>query len=460
MIKTKSLRMRLTLWYSTVLVSLIVIFFIVLYSFVNNRLQSFLKAELLEEITEIEKTIKEDADGSDELTENDSDMSASLFKIVGAQGKVFISDGWIRCGLDSLVKALNERDGIRTLSDGKGYYLFKQDILQWQDQQWVIQCAVDRMAIRRNMRALLAFLMIGVPLAIALSLIAGNFLATRLLAPIGAMASKAEVITAEHLDQRLPVVNPDDELGQLAVIFNKMLDQLQSSFESMRRFTSDASHELRTPLTAMKSTGEVALRQSRPDQQYRDVIGSMLEEVERLSKLVENLLLLTRGDYDDLRSNAEILSLGAVAEEAFEDLMVLAEEKQQKIRFDSSHAIVTRADRQMLRQAVYNILDNAIKYTPEGGTLSIRVFKTNDHQAAVEIADTGIGIAPDQQQHLFERFYRTDSGRSAKFGGYGLGLAIAQQAIRRNGGRIEMRSEPGKGSVFTIILPCLDQMET
>jgi signal transduction histidine kinase len=265
------------------------------------------------------------------------------------------------------------------------------------------------------------------------------------------MASKAKEISAEHLDQRLPVSHPNDELGRLAVVFNQTLERLQSSFESMSRFTSDASHELRTPLTAIRSVGEVALRRTLSEADYRDTIGSMLEEVERLSILVENLLILTRNDR--IQSKPEKISLDMLAKETVENLKVLMEEKHQKMMVEFLSNVFISANQHALRQAMTNILDNAIKYTPEGGTISIRILETNDRNAVFEVSDTGRGISKDHLDKIFERFYRVDAGRSRETGGYGLGLAIAQQAVRRNGGRIEVESEAGRGSVFRIVLP-------
>jgi heavy metal sensor kinase len=270
------------------------------------------------------------------------------------------------------------------------------------------------------------------------------------------MADKAKEITAERLEERLPVTNPDDEIGRMAAVFNETLGRLHASFENLRRFTSDASHELRTPLTVIRTVGEVSLQKPLSAGEYRDVIGSMLEEAERLALLVENLLTLTRADHGRSSMKREPVSIDSLVKEAVDDLSVLAEEKKQILSLETTSAMEISADRSFLRQALINLTDNAIKYTPEKGRIQVKTGTQGRSEAVIEVVDNGMGISREHIGQIFERFYRVDKGRSRETGGTGLGLSIARQAVEANGGRIEVESSKDRGSTFRIVIPLKD----
>src|SRR2546426_5414077 len=216
----------------------------------------------------------------------------------------------------------------------------------------LVQVARSEGPIAQNLNQLIYILFLGLPGAVAISGLGGYLLARRALAPIERMSERARSINAERLNDRLPVDNPDDELGRLATVFNDTLTRLESSFDQMRRFTADASHELRTPLTAIRSVGEVGLRGRRDEAAYREIIGSMLEEVDRLALLVDRLLTFSRADTGQTKLSVDIVHLPELAEEVAEQLGVLAEEKNQSIqvRFDMVPRWI--GDRVVLRQAL------------------------------------------------------------------------------------------------------------
>jgi heavy metal sensor kinase len=270
------------------------------------------------------------------------------------------------------------------------------------------------------------------------------------------MAEKAREITAESLAQRLPVDNAQDEFGRLATVFNDTLSRLQDAFERLRRFTADASHELRTPLTAMRSVGEVALRNTLDAAAYRDVIGSMLEEVDRLTRLVENLLILTRADSGKIQLARETLDLGALAGDAIDQLRVLADEKQQDLMLRVPIRVHATGDAALVHHALMNLIHNAIKYTPNGGTITVDVNAMSSGQVVIEVRDTGPGIPATHRDRIFDRFYRVEASRSREEGGVGLGLSIARWAIEANGGQIELASDGASGSLFRVTLPPAD----
>ena len=317
----------------------------------------------------------------------------------------------------------------------------------------MLQVARSEASMRRQLTELLLLLVFGLPLGVAMAGVGGYVLAHKALAPVDLMASRARAITADRLSDRLPVANPRDELGRLATVFNQTLERLESSFEQMRRFTADVSHELRTPLTAIRVVGEVALRDDRDAAAYRTVIGSMLEEVDRLSILVDRLLTLSRAQTGEEKLSREIVALADLAEEVVAELGVLAEEKQQDLRIEAHGGPRTLGDRIVLRQAITNLIDNAIKYTPSGGKICVRVLQTAE-AAVLEVRDTGPGIPKDVQTHIFDRFSPASAPlrtmRAA--GGWGLGLAIARWAVEANGGTISATSS-SEGSEFRLTLP-------
>jgi len=299
-------------------------------------------------------------------------------------------------------------------------------------------------------------LVVGLPLALGLAGIGGYHLARRALGPVERMARRAREINAEQLDARIDIENPHDELGLLAQALNETLSRLQLSFEQLKRFTSDASHELRTPLTAIRSVGEVGLQQEGDHDHYREVIGSMLEETERLSRLVESLLTISRADSGQIQLQQATIPLVPVVEEASSLLDVLAEEKGQTVSFEGDSSIRVKADTVILRQVVINLLDNAIKYSPRKGHISVRVCRCDTHTACVEVEDCGPGIAPEHRDKVFDRFYRIDEARSREAGGAGLGLALAKWGAEAHGGRLELDSTTA-GCIFRLLLPvCSD----
>lgn len=318
-------------------------------------------------------------------------------------------------------------------------------------QQVIIQVGRSEAPLREALTELLLVLVLGLPLSVAAAGLGGYWLARGALAPVDRMAERARAITAERLGERLPVDNPADELGRLATVFNATLGRLEASFDEMRRFTANVSHELRTPLTAIRSVGEVGLRGPRDAAGYRAVIGSMLEDANRLTNLVDRLLTLSRADTGEVTVAREPVDLAELAGHVAADLGVLAEEKQQALDVELAGPAEVRGDRIVLRQALINLVDNAIKYTPRGGRIGMRV-STAGGQALLDVSDTGRGIPPEHHERVFDRFYR-GSHPGAGEAGAGLGLAIAKWAVEANRGTLTYEPAAGGGSLFRIRLP-------
>ncbi len=266
------------------------------------------------------------------------------------------------------------------------------------------------------------------------------------------MARQAEQITAGHLNERLPAGRADDELGHLARVFNDLLSRLERSFDQLRRFTSDASHELRTPLASIRSVGEVGLQKGGTVEDHREVIGSMLEEVNHLTSLVENLLTVARADSGQIPIHPSVFRAMDLAREAGGLLEVLIEDKNQQLSYEGEQEVNLEGDRLLLRQALVNIIHNAVKYSPSGGTIRVRVVSEVDGSVRFEIADTGPGISPEHASKIFDRFYRIDGARSQNAGGAGLGLSIAKWAVQAHQGEIQLKNAD-EGCLFQIRLP-------
>jgi heavy metal sensor kinase len=304
--------------------------------------------------------------------------------------------------------------------------------------------------LREEFGALLAIFLFSIPVAVLAAAGVGYVVAARALAPIARLAERARQINADRLREPLPVENPHDELGEMAGVLNETFGRIELAFEQLRRFTADASHELRTPLTAIRSVGEVGLQQARDAEAYREVIGSMLEEADRLAQLVDELLTLSRFDSGKVILRPDHFDLRDLAVEVVEHLQVLAEEKDVVVEVQAPEPVAVYLDRLVLRQAAINLLDNAIKYAQ--GRVRVAVARQGA-TAVLTVGDDGPGIAPEHHARIFDRFYRVDEGRAREVGGTGLGLAIARWVVSANGGRIDLSSEPGAGARFTIVVP-------
>jgi heavy metal sensor kinase len=305
--------------------------------------------------------------------------------------------------------------------------------------------------IRQQLDEILVVLVLGLPFIVVPAGLGGYVLARRALAPIDHLARDARRITAERLHERLSVPNEHDEVGRLAAVINDTFARLEASFDQLRRFTADASHELRTPLAVIRGTGELGLGETRTAAEYKDAIGSMLEEVDRLTRLVDTLLQLSRGDAGTIRLVPTHIDLGDLAREVVASLGILAEERHQQFAVDGALGITVLADRLVVREAIANIVDNAIKYGPSGSTITLTV-NGDTRSGWLAVTDEGPGIAPEHRGRIFDRFYRVDEGRARQMGGTGLGLAIAKWAIEANGGHIVLESSV-QGSTFRVVLP-------
>jgi heavy metal sensor kinase len=322
----------------------------------------------------------------------------------------------------------------------------------------VIRLAYSTEPLKLRLIQLLGVLAIILPFALIVAGFAGYRVAGKALDPLEGMARLTEHITASRLNERIPVQNPADELGHMARVLNGLLERLEESFEKLQRFTSDVSHELRTPLAAMRSVGEVGLQEDRDAAKYRDIIGSMLEEVARLTAMVDTLLTIAHADSGVIELHRAVFPFMDMVQESVAVVGVLAEEKGQTVSLAGDAGIQVWADHAFLRMAIVNLLDNAVKYSPAGSAIRLSLHPasgTSDSRHFVEltIEDEGPGIPSNARERVFDRFYRLDEARGRDAGGVGLGLPIAKWAVEAHGGEISVRSGESCGAIFCVWLP-------
>ena len=296
---------------------------------------------------------------------------------------------------------------------------------------------------------------LAVPLALLLAGVGGYLLARRSLAPVMAMSDRAERVGAESLGERLPVANPNDELGRLAGVFNGLLDRLETAFTRQRAFIADASHELRTPVSILRTEADVALSKPRTGEEYREALEVMREETVRLSRIVNDLFTLARVDSGQVGPRRERFYLEETISDSVRSVRALAEDRGVTLAFTPTAEAPMVGDEGLVRHAILNLLDNALKHTPPRGAVSVELTCV-DAQHRISVRDTGEGIPPDAAPHVFDRFYRAERARprpASTLTGAGLGLAIARWCVEVHGGALELTSPGPGGTVFTILLP-------
>jgi heavy metal sensor kinase len=319
-------------------------------------------------------------------------------------------------------------------------------------KQFLVEVGTSLEPIRNVLRRLVILLGFGLTTMVGVASGGGYFLVRKALAPVDEISSSAERITMHNLKERLPLTPTGDELERLAISLNHMIARLDDAFDQNRRFIADASHELRTPLTIMRGELESIIEGSCPPSDLQATVTSVVEEVARLARIVEGLFGISRLDAGEAQNEWVQFDLAALAITTAEQMCLLAEDKGISISTNAPHEVSVRGDRARLKQVVVNLLDNAIKYTPEQGRIRLSVVAADD-KAVLEVEDNGIGIPAEAQPHIFERFFRVDAARSRDAGGAGLGLSIVKSISTAHGGRINFQSNEGKGSCFKLELP-------
>lgn len=467
-LRPRHLRTRLTLWYVSVLAALLIFAWAgtcaLLFFQLRNQLDNF----SIQEIETVEGLFFFAPDGQLRLRDDYHNHPESK-EVIDRFLEVLSPDGAVLLRNDKLkgqslggkpfsgegVGGYSERSG--RLPDGTRVRLVSR-VHTLDGHLLLIRLAHSEEPLFSRLRELFAASLVVLPLALGIAGLAGYGLARRALSPIEEMARRAQEITPDRLDARLPNESSEDELGQLARVFNNTLARLEKAFEQLRRFTSDASHELRTPLAMIRSVGEVGLQKDGTRKEYRDIVGSMLEEVNRLTSLIDNLLTISRADSGHIQLHPTVVPVMALAREAAGLFEILMEEKSQRLIVAGDEHAQVKADCLFIRQALVNIFHNAVKYSPVGEAILVNV-RNGDGRVVVEIQDNGPGIPAEDQPRIFDRFYRVDKARWRESGGAGLGLSIAKWAVEAHGGTITLHSEPDKGCLFRVTLPAAPSPE-
>ncbi len=319
-------------------------------------------------------------------------------------------------------------------------------------RQYAVEVGVSTQRIDETLRQVLLLLAVGLPVAVCVAVSGGFILVRRALKPVNRIAHKAEEISQHNLSERLPVVRSGDELERLSISLNHMIARLEDAIQTSKRFVADASHELRTPLTVLRGELESLAQSAQLQVHARESIGSLLEEVDRLAEIVESLLALSRLDAGEASAETVRFDLAELVTTTAEQMSLLAEDKDIGVECDAASDVIVEGDRARMKQVVVNLLDNAIKYTPNGGNVLLKIAR-DGHHAILEVNDNGVGIPTEALPHMFKRFFRVDDSRSRELGGAGLGLSIVKSICAAQGAEVGVTSRPGGGSCFRVRQP-------
>jgi heavy metal sensor kinase len=459
-----SVRARLTLWYVFVFGSLLVGFSILIYVLLcrslyerfdhslSNTAQAT-AAEFLVEINELGGNVKA---GAGETLEE--------LKFPNTYTVIFTDDGLLASNfpkdeqyalpqiVSSAIKA-NAPASFQTIKGfgGEGARVAVAQV-NTNGRNFYAGIAEPLRGLVEQIENIRRIFYVGLPATLLIAAVSGFLLAKKSLSPVLEMSEQAKRISATNLQERLKVSNPRDELGRLAETFNELLSRLNQSFENMREFMADASHELRTPLSIIRGEADVALSQNRNATEYKEALAIIQDEARRLSLIVDDMLALARADAGQHPLKFEEFYLNDLVEDACRAAQVLALRKDVVLRLDLDEDIAFCGDEVLLRRLIMNLLDNAIKYTPARGAVSVRLVSEPECVKLI-VSDTGIGIPAESAPHIFERFYRADKARTRADGGSGLGLAIAKWVAEAHKGSIDLASGPDLGSTFIVSLP-------
>jgi len=459
------LRLRLTLWYGSALALVLIIFSTVLYLVTARNLRDSVDQSLEETAAAAVRSLEERGFlpliNEEELMSQFPELARidKFFQIFSPSGTITIRSPNVKQHeLPLSRQALEVAFTGQTIFESAKYprepplRLISAPIIYRGNLLYIVQVGTSMESVEQTLNRLLLVLLVTTPVALTVSLAGGWFLAGRALRPVDAITLAAKRIAAGDLTQRLNVPASADEIGRLADTFNDMIARLETSFRQIRQFSSDASHELRTPLTVMKGETELALRRPREAADYTVVLESNLEEIDRMTRIVDELLFLSRADMGEVKMEYLPVNLEVLLEDISRQATLLGQERDVQVVLGPITPAVVRGDELRLRELFLNLVDNAVKYSRKGGTVDI-AMTTVPELAKIAVTDHGIGIGPGDLKRIFDRFYRTDDARAYTKKGTGLGLSICAWIVESHHGRIEVQSELGKGSTFTVLLP-------
>jgi heavy metal sensor kinase len=454
----------LTLWYILTFFLSVLIIFGFLYLRLKHQLIKEIDRILYDEANELSQMLAQGLKGMEGLKDFENGVTARTyypisFRILDRDGSLFyVSKNFGEIGykdsdnvMSAVTKGKESLEEVKLPGRRRTFCIISIPMPREGKPIYVVQVATHLRFVRKSLSHFKGNMLAAFPIILVLGSLGGWILARRSLSPIGYIASKARSITSNNLDERLATRGTDDEMDDLIRTINEMIARLESSFKRISEFTADASHELKTPICALKGEAEVLLSKKRPLEEYQEGLAHFIDRFDQLNRMINDLILLSKFDSSQVELNMASLRLDLLVQDMGNLFRILAEQKGIDLQMGKGQEVTIMGDKVRLQQLFTNLIDNAIKYTPEG---SIRITVERDGEnAVVQVVDTGIGIPREEQEKIFKRFYRVDKSRSKESGGVGLGLSIAEWIAHAHRGRIEVESELNQGSTFTVYFP-------
>lgn len=453
--RSLTIGLRLVLWYGAVLAGCLVAFSAIVHVTFSRNLLGEIDRALAEELTEIETVVRQESAPAALPRALRAGFEGHEFyeiQVIDPQGAVLFQTPGINDRLpDPGPEAGRQRATNIALADDRRFRVASR-VVETPVGRFTIHAADSLQLYDREVRGLTVVLLGSIPVLLGLALAGGFWVSRRALAPVDQLTKAALAVSSTRLDRRVEVRNPGDELGRLAQAFNSMIERLERSFDEMRRFTADAAHELRTPLAVLRSGAEIALRAPRPVADYQNVLENQLEEVARLARLTDELLFLCREDAGLRSVGTQSVRADQVLEQLTGQLQAAAQARDVELQWEGLPPCKVPCDADRLRRLFFNLLDNALKYTRAGGTITV-AGTVHNAKAEIRIRDTGIGIPAEHLPRVCQRFYRVDPARNDEIEGTGLGLAICQAIVDSQQGTLQFDSTVGQGTIVTVRLP-------
>jgi heavy metal sensor kinase len=458
---------KLTLWYIlTFLVSTLIICGF-LYLRLRHQLIKEIDQFLLDETTELERVLSQKPEEVHFLIRFEDEVMVRkyypfFFQILNQEGKpLYISKKFGELEyvvhdevLANAKKGSETRERFVSPKRRTPYRIISTPVYKNGTLHEIIQVGTHLHFLRKNLVHFRNNILVAAMIVLVLGALGGWALARKSLSPIGYIASKAQSITSENLSERLEVRGTDDEMDNLVKTINEMIARLEGSFRRMAEFTADVSHELKTPICAMRGEAEVLISKARSQEDYQEGLAHFIERFDYLNRMINDLVFLSKSDFSQEELKMSPLRLDLLIQDLYHLFKVIAEQKGIDMSLEDMEGVLVKGDKVRLQQLFTNLIDNAIKFTPEKGSIRLSLKKDED-EAMVRIMDTGMGISKGEQENIFKRFYRVDKSRSKETGGVGLGLSIAQWIAQAHHGKIKVDSALNRGSTFTVYLPIM-----
>jgi heavy metal sensor kinase len=462
-----ALRTKLALYYSITVSVLLTGFALIYYNRLSVGLDNDLTTEVRDRAEGLHSYLRFDEDGEPVFTYDPDDPDEVTFVKTATryyqvydikkgtllkQSEEFGATGVLYTATDIRQYAQKKGESLFDVQTDEGRLRLRTEKVTLNGNPYLLVVGASLKNVDDTLRSFLKEFAWLAPTGVFLAAIASWLMARKALEPVAALGKAAGEIGVSQLHQRLPVRGTHDELDYLAVQFNETFARLEKAVEEMKQFTASISHELRTPLAVLRGEAEIALLQSSGVEQYRRVLGSQLEEFEKLTRMINQLLTLARAESGEVAIAHERVDLSSMAQSLSEQLEPVAASKNVNLSWHCEPGVMVYGDAGWIERIVLNLVDNAIKFTGPEGHVDVIVSKNGNHRT-LEVRDDGMGIPPDSVPHIFERFYRADPSRANRADGAGLGLSLVKWAVDQHHGSVEVETNPGKGSAFRVTFP-------